>query len=66
VLALYRKYEEEGPRFIPRYVELLSSGCSDSPQGLLARMGVDIAHPRFWDQGFETLKGLIDEFEKLV
>jgi oligoendopeptidase F len=66
VLALYRKYEEEGPRFIPRYVELLSAGCTETPQKLLARVGIDIASPGFWEQGFRTTETLIDEFERLV
>jgi oligoendopeptidase F len=66
VLALYRKYEQEGERFIPRYVELLSSGCSEAPADLLARIGIDVAAPGFWEQGFQTVAALIDEMEKLV
>lgn len=66
VLALFRKYEQEGKAFVPRYVELLSSGGSDTPQALLARMGIDLAAPGFWKQGFDILAGLIDEFEKLL
>jgi oligoendopeptidase F len=66
VLALFRKYEEEGAAFIPKYVELLSSGCSDTPQRLLAKLGVDLADPDFWNQGFRTLEALIDELETLV
>lgn len=66
VLALFRKYQEEGSRFVPRYIELLSSGCSDTPQRLLAGVGVDLADPSFWERGFETLAGLLDEFEALI
>lgn len=66
VLALFAKYEEEGAAFIPKYVELLSSGSSDTPQALLARMGVNIADPDFWARGFKTLEALLDEFEALV
>lgn len=66
VLALFRKYEEEGSPFIPRYVELLSSGSSDTPQALLQRVGLDISQPSFWDAGFKTVEALIDDFEKLV
>ncbi|MBX5482370.1 MAG: M3 family oligoendopeptidase [Myxococcaceae bacterium] len=66
VLALFGRYEEEGSAFIPRYVELLSSGSSDTPQALLSRVGLDITQPAFWDAGFKTVSALIDEFEKLV
>jgi oligoendopeptidase F len=66
VLALFRKFEEEGESFIPQYVQLLSAGCSDTPQNLLAAMGLDIADPGFWAQGFGTLESLIDQFEGLL
>jgi oligoendopeptidase F len=66
VLALFAKYEEEGEAFLPKYVELLSSGCSDTPEALLARMGVDVADPAFWSRGFRTLSALLDEFESLL
>lgn len=66
VLALFAKYEEEGEAFIPKYVELLSSGSSDTPQALLKKMGVDVADPDFWARGFKTLETLLDEFEQVV
>jgi oligoendopeptidase F len=66
VLALFAKYEEEGEAFLPKYVELLSSGCSDTPEVLLSRMGVDVADPGFWSRGFRTLSALLDEFESLL
>ncbi len=66
VLALFRKYQEEGERFVPQYVELLSSGCSDTPAQLLAAIGVDLTDPLFWQRGFDTLAGLLDDFEGLL
>ena len=66
VLALFAKYEEEGEAFLPKYLELLSSGCSDTPEALLKRMGVDVADPDFWNRGFRTLTALLDEFEALL
>ena len=39
VLALLRRYDEEGPAFVPRYLELLRAGGSDTPERLLARVG---------------------------
>ena len=32
-LSVYRRYEEEGEDFVPRYVELLSAGGSQEPRG---------------------------------
>lgn len=66
VLALFQKYEQEGRSFVPRYLELLASGSSDTPERLLAQVGVDLSQPSFWEQGFKTLSGLLDEFEALV
>ncbi|MHB8877225.1 MAG: M3 family oligoendopeptidase [Myxococcaceae bacterium] len=66
VLALFRKYQEEGKAFVPRYVELLSSGSSATPQRLLSAIGVDVADPAFWERGFTTLAGLLDDFERLL
>ncbi len=66
VLALFRKYEQEGESFVPRYVELLSSGSADTPQRLLARVGIDLSEPGFWERGFEALEGMLDEFEGLL
>jgi len=62
VLALYRRYAEEGDRFVPRYLDLLAGGGSGTPEELLARVGVDVHAPAFWQQGFATLSSLIDEF----
>jgi oligoendopeptidase F len=66
VLALFRQYETEGSRFVPKYIDLLSSGGSDTPQALLARVGVDIRDPEFWTGGFRIFESLLNEFEQLL
>lgn len=66
VLALFKQYETEGARFVPKYVDLLSSGCSDTPASLLSKVGIDIREPDFWSGGFKILESLIDEFEQLL
>lgn len=63
VLALLQKYKQEGAGFAPRYMDLLSRGGSDAPPALLARMGVDITDPRFWDGGLGLLDGMVTEAE---
>src|SRR5207249_10180946 len=42
VLALFQKYKEDGPRFVPKYLELLAAGGSDAPHVLLGKLGVDV------------------------
>ncbi|MGQ0794227.1 MAG: M3 family oligoendopeptidase [Deltaproteobacteria bacterium] len=66
VLALYNKYLSEGDAFVPRYVQLLSSGGSDSPPVLLARVGVDITDPNFWQGGLNLLSDMVEEAVELA
>lgn len=66
VLALLRRYDEEGPAFVPRYLELLRAGGSAAPPALLRRVGLDIADPAFWDGGLALLEGLLAEAEALA
>jgi oligoendopeptidase F len=66
VLALLRRYDEEGPGFVPRYLELLAAGGSDTPERLLARIGLDVTDPRFWDGGLALLEQMLAEAEALA
>jgi len=61
VLALYNKYLGDGDKFVPKYMDLLSSGGSDSPNKLLDKIGVDIKDPNFWNSGLEILRGMLNE-----
>ncbi|MCZ6553787.1 MAG: M3 family oligoendopeptidase [SAR324 cluster bacterium] len=65
VLALLRRYDEEGAAFVPKYLELLAAGNSDSPVALLGRMGLDIADPGFWQTGLEVLEEMVAQAEAL-
>jgi oligoendopeptidase F len=66
VLALVRRWDEEGDAFVPRYLDLLRAGGSDEPPRLLARLGVDVADPKFWDGGLAVLGELVAEAETLA
>ncbi len=66
VLALLRRYDDEGPAFVLRYVELLSAGGSEAPATLLARVGLDVRDPKFWDGGLALLEELVEEAERLA
>jgi len=66
VLALVQKYKQEGPAFVPRYLELLAAGGSDRPQVLLAKLGVDVTDPAFWELGLRLLGDMVAEAEVLA
>jgi oligoendopeptidase F len=66
VLALVRRWELEGAGFVPRYLDLLRAGGSDEPPRLLAKLGVDVADPKFWDGGLALLGELVAEAETLA
>jgi oligoendopeptidase F len=66
VLALVQKYKQDGAAFVPKYLELLSAGGSESPPKLLARLGIDITDPTFWELGLRLLGDMVSEAEELA
>ena len=62
VLALYDLYKKDGESFVPKYLELLAAGGSNSPYELVKPFGVDLEDPAFWQGGLNT----IDEMLQLV
>jgi oligoendopeptidase F len=65
VMALYERYRKVGPAFVSRYIKLLEAGGSESPQALMARVGIDLNDPAFWQGGLRVVEGMIAEFERL-
>jgi len=65
VLSLYQEYREQGAPFIPRYLEILRAGGSDSPLGILDKAGVDIRRAAFWEKGFGVLERALEELARL-
>lgn len=65
VLALYRRFQQEGDAFKPGYIRLLARGGSERPEIMLREMGIDITDRAFWQGGFEVVRGMIDELEAL-
>lgn len=66
VLALYEMYRREGAAFVPKYLDLLAAGGSDSPANLLRRLGVNISDPHFWNLGLQPLRQMVEEAEELA
>jgi oligoendopeptidase F len=65
VFSLYEQFKVEGERFKPRYLKILSSGGSASPESILAQAGIDIRSAAFWQGGFNVIRGLVDQLEAL-
>ena len=63
VLALYRTYQQEGPRFVPKYLDLLATGGSMSPEGILTSVNVEMTSKTFWESGFTTITDMIGQLE---
>ncbi len=61
VLALYELYREQGPDFVPKYLDLLAAGGSEAPATLLLRLGLDVGQPVFWQSGLGVLRRLVAE-----
>lgn len=66
VLALYRRYKEQGDAFKPGYFALLSAGGSASPMTLLAQMGIDPGAASFWQGGYDAIAELVDQLEEMT
>ena len=66
VLALLRRYDEQGDAFVPRYLDLLRAGGSDTPEALLAPLDLDITSASFWDGGLALLEDLVADAEALA
>ncbi|MFZ4858456.1 MAG: M3 family oligoendopeptidase [Desulfuromonadaceae bacterium] len=66
VLALFRKYREDGEAFKPGYHALLESGGALSPADTARLAGIDIKDSGFWQKGYDVLAGLIEELKRIA
>ncbi|MBI2668868.1 M3 family oligoendopeptidase [Candidatus Woesearchaeota archaeon] len=63
VLALWEMYQEKGPSFAPKIIEMLAKGGSESPLEITRGAGVDITSAKFWQKGFDVIERMIKEIE---
>lgn len=66
VFSLLKQYDREGAEFIPKYLELLRAGGSESPEVLLSRMDIDISDAEFWSNGIILIEDLLTAAEALA
>lgn len=65
VLALYRRFQEQGEAFKPGYLKLLAYGGAERPETILREAGINMFDPAFWQGGFDVISEMIDELEQL-
>jgi oligoendopeptidase F len=65
VLALYRRYQQEGDAFKPGYLKLLAYGGSARPEEILREAGIDMTDKAFWQGGYDVIRDMIDELEAI-
>lgn len=65
VLSLYEKYKQGMPDFVENYKKLLSFGGVKTPAEALRVFGFDLESRDFWQNGFNVLKGLLEQLEVL-
>jgi oligoendopeptidase F len=66
VLALFNLYKQRGADFVPQYIDVLAAGDSNYPDQILAKVGVDLTDPSFWNEGLSILRGMIEQEEALA
>lgn len=65
VLALYRRFQEQGESFKADYIKMLSYGGSARPEQILSEVGIDMTDPAFWQGGFDVIRDMVDELEAI-
>jgi oligoendopeptidase F len=63
--SLFSKYKQEGAAFVGNYLDVLRAGGSLNPHQLMAKVGVDLDNPTFWQGGMNLLTDEISAFEEL-
>lgn len=61
VMALYKLYQEQGQSFIEPFIGVLSAGGSDYPENILAKVGVDLNDPDFWNKGLSIFRERLEQ-----
>jgi len=66
VLSLFSCYEKEGESFVPRYLRMLETGGSQTPEKMIEQMGFDIRQAEFWEQGFAVIQRMLNDLRALI
>jgi oligoendopeptidase F len=63
--AAYAQYKDQGSSYSKNVIRMLSDGGSKSPRVLVKELGFDIASARFWQKGFDVIKDMVKELNRL-
>ena len=63
VLALYARYKNEGGAFVPKYLDLLSAGATQTPYMLLEPFDINLDDPGFWNDGLKIIDEMLAMLE---
>src|SRR5699024_4797001 len=56
VLALYEAYTQQQDGFSEKYLQMLKAGGSEWPEDIVAKTGLDITEPDFWNRGLTAIE----------
>ena len=62
-IVLYQNLQDKGEDFLEGIMDLLSTGSSQSPAEMFARLGLDPGQKFLWEQAFRYVEELIDALE---
>ena len=65
VHGLFAKYKEDKKGFVKKYLELLSSGSTNSPEALVKKTGLDITRSDFWESSMYLMNNLLKDAENI-
>ena len=63
--ALFENWMKD-KSYIKKVEQFLSAGCSDSPENIFKKAGIDSSNPKFFEAGLKSIERDIDELEKLT
>jgi oligoendopeptidase F len=64
-LSLYEIYKKDPVSFIPKYIEMLATGGSKTPDELMKPFGVDLNSKSFWLKGIKIIDKMVDKAAKI-
>ncbi len=64
-IGLYKIFETEGAKFVPKYKELLRSTGLNRAAELTAKFGIDIQKPKFWKDSLKIVEAQVEQYLKL-
>ncbi len=62
-LSVYRRYQEQGEAFVPRYLDMLRAGGSRPPVELGRLVDCDLSDPGFWHGGLDLVEAQLQAAE---